>query len=453
MRRFVAICAAAALAAVVVATPAHASNTPRLVKDIHPTGSSNPAQLTQVGHTIFFAANDGVHGTELWKTDGTAAGTKMVKDIRTGSKSSNPENLVNVNGRLFFTANDGTHGRELWKSNGTAAGTKLVKDLNTAPKDGYGGTDTYIHEGSAFAIGNQLYFLVDWCCIGTSGLYVSDGTAAGTRQVSGVGDPIFELPGTADVGTAGGKLYFVTGFYTGVVDNPYEYQLWFSDGTTGPGTRRVNGSPGTDWENPISILPTNGQKLYFYADGRLWRTNGTKSGTKPLTAVGQLPTAPTESVLLNGRLYFNGGGLWKTDGTPAGTKRISDGEARWLAATSNAVFFIRGSHLWKTNGTVAGTKDLGSFGSHELRATVAVGDHVCFIEADWANDRWNLWESDGTTAGTYRVNLGDIFGTSYMILGDGFSTGDGPMGTPVGSRLYFSAAAPFEGAELWRYTP
>ncbi|MEB3831575.1 ELWxxDGT repeat protein, partial [Phormidium sp. CCY1219] len=72
--------------------------------------------------------DDGTNGFELWKSDGTAAGTVLVKDIRSGSGSSNPSNLTNINGTLYFGADDGTNGFELWKSDGTAAGTVLVKD-------------------------------------------------------------------------------------------------------------------------------------------------------------------------------------------------------------------------------------------------------------------------------------------------------------------------------------
>ena len=66
---------------------------------------------------------------ELWKSDGTAAGTVLVKDILGGSSGSFPSYLTNVNGTLFFGANDGSHGNELWKSDGTAAGTVMVKDI------------------------------------------------------------------------------------------------------------------------------------------------------------------------------------------------------------------------------------------------------------------------------------------------------------------------------------
>ena len=99
-----------------------------LVKDIHPgpSGSSFPDDLTNVNGTLYFQANDGAHGVELWKSNGTAAGTVMVRDIDSGSSGSGPGDLTNVNGELYFTANDGVHGEELWKSDGTAGGTVMV---------------------------------------------------------------------------------------------------------------------------------------------------------------------------------------------------------------------------------------------------------------------------------------------------------------------------------------
>ena len=60
---------------------------------------------------------------ELWTTDGTSAGTKMVKDIDPGADGSAPEELHAFNGDIYFSADDGSHGRELWKSDGTAGGT------------------------------------------------------------------------------------------------------------------------------------------------------------------------------------------------------------------------------------------------------------------------------------------------------------------------------------------
>jgi ELWxxDGT repeat protein len=85
--------------------------------------------MTKVENQLFFSANDGEFGSELWKSDGTAEGTVLVKDVWPGERNSNPMDLTNVNGQLFFTVDDPVYGRELWKSDGTEAGTLMVKDI------------------------------------------------------------------------------------------------------------------------------------------------------------------------------------------------------------------------------------------------------------------------------------------------------------------------------------
>jgi ELWxxDGT repeat protein len=100
-----------------------------MVKDINPWGSSNPRYLTVVDGTLFFQANDGIQGIELFSSDGTEFGTGMVMDIYPG-QSSNPSHLFAMNGMLYFQANDGVAGIELWSSDGTARGTKMVCEIN-----------------------------------------------------------------------------------------------------------------------------------------------------------------------------------------------------------------------------------------------------------------------------------------------------------------------------------
>ena len=89
--------------------------------------------LTPAGDTLFFRADDGVHGFELWKTDGTEEGTVRVEDIAPGAANAHPSELVAFDGKLWFAAKDGVHGQELWLTDGTAAGTRLVEDIYPGP--------------------------------------------------------------------------------------------------------------------------------------------------------------------------------------------------------------------------------------------------------------------------------------------------------------------------------
>ena len=85
--------------------------------------------LTDVGGVLYFSADDGVHGPELWRSDGTEAGTVLVKDIRPGATGSGPQDLTVLAGALYFSATTDEAGSELWRSDGTEAGTALVKDI------------------------------------------------------------------------------------------------------------------------------------------------------------------------------------------------------------------------------------------------------------------------------------------------------------------------------------
>ena len=103
-----------------------------------------------VNGTLFFVFTDLAHGSELWKTDGTSAGTVLVKDIVPGSGSAYPFGLRAVGRYVFFTATEPVHGAELWRTDGTLDGTVLIADMTPGP-------------GSRFlklleAVGNSIYF-------------------------------------------------------------------------------------------------------------------------------------------------------------------------------------------------------------------------------------------------------------------------------------------------------
>jgi ELWxxDGT repeat protein len=92
-------------------------------------GFSQPFGLLNIDGTLYFSAQDTAHGRELWRSDGTTAGTSLVQDIQPGSGGSDPLNLTNVHGTLFFTAHDAIHGRELWRASQTSLGAELIGDL------------------------------------------------------------------------------------------------------------------------------------------------------------------------------------------------------------------------------------------------------------------------------------------------------------------------------------
>ena len=137
-----------------------------LIKDINPGSASSisPTPFTSptsnsgnkfldVNGTFYFVADDGINGNELWKSDGTQAGTVLVEDITPGSEGSNLDNLINVNCTLFFTVNNGSNRTELWKSNGTAKGTVLVGDINPGSASS--------NPGSLTNFDGELYFSAD----------------------------------------------------------------------------------------------------------------------------------------------------------------------------------------------------------------------------------------------------------------------------------------------------
>lgn len=128
------------------------------ILDAHPTSSiasrgNLTAANTPAGTRVFFTIDDALHGVELWITDGTAPGTRMVIDLWPGLPGSSPSNLLAAGDGVYFIANSGLSGRELWFSDGTAEGTRLVADLNPGPLSSQVGNIT--------RIGERLYFSVD----------------------------------------------------------------------------------------------------------------------------------------------------------------------------------------------------------------------------------------------------------------------------------------------------
>jgi ELWxxDGT repeat protein len=124
----------------------------------------------------------GTTGSELWKSDGTAAGTVIVKDINPGTANAVPQSLSVMGNYVYFSATDGVAGTELWRSDGTAAGTELVKDI----WEGSNAGGTPIEESGIVNNGVHAYFFAE-APNDTGGndqeIWRTDGTAAGTVQI------------------------------------------------------------------------------------------------------------------------------------------------------------------------------------------------------------------------------------------------------------------------------
>ncbi len=169
-----------------------------------PTFGSFPREFTQVGGQTYFvaagSANGGNTDAELWRTDGTPAGTRLIADIEPGPTGSSPGGLASMGGFVYFAATTTASGRELWRSDGTAAGTTLVKDLVPGNSPGNGPLNlqalderTLLFAGYQPATGYELW--------------VSDGTSAGCRDLRHrLGGPVPSLARAREPGRAGRRL-------------------------------------------------------------------------------------------------------------------------------------------------------------------------------------------------------------------------------------------------------
>jgi len=199
------------------------------VSDGTPGGTEFVRGFTQINSfanvngTLYLTANDGVHGTEMWKSDGTPAGTQLAAEIRPGNVSTQFTNLVELNGKLFFGVMDyvGVRNYELWSSDGTAAGTQMYYALEL---------DSESNSGLARA-GDQLFFSADSDAFGKE-MFVTDGTAAGTRIVRDI------RPGGSDIG----KAYVVNETVYFIANDGSGKGFWISDGSAA-GTFPIGPAP------------------------------------------------------------------------------------------------------------------------------------------------------------------------------------------------------------------
>jgi ELWxxDGT repeat protein len=417
-----------------------------VLRDINQAADPNRSgidaySITPLNGVLMFNGRSGA-GQELWKSDGTEAGTVLVKDINPGSSSSSPFSLTDVNGILYFLANNGTEGVELWKSDGTEAGTVIVKDIQMGA-----GSATI---SNMIGADNILFFTI------TDGsnfldLWKSDGTEAGTVLLR---NNIISANSSPYFGNVNGTLYFTGNSAANGVE------LWKSDGTSAGTVLVKDINTGTSSSSP-SRLCAVGNILYFNAtDGtngyELWKSDGTNAGTELVEDIlsGSDGSSPDLLVNVNGTLFFtaNDGtianGLWTSDGTEAGTTFVKNlGEFNIIENTtavgSTLYFTANTSELWKSDGTSAGTVTYKNIGSYAADFTNMNGTLYFVAPKDLtAGSSLQIWKSNGTEPGTVLVT----------DIAKGTTPGTRPPNdlTPLNTTLYFVADDGTSGNELWK---
>ncbi len=401
--------------------------------------------------------------TELWTSDGTAAGTRRFAELDVRDRSAAPAQLTAGGGSLFFAADDGEHGPEVWRSDGSRAGTVLVGDL--APPPPFGAPPRLL----AALAPDRLLFT-------TSLTDPSYDTAEGALWVTGAAGEGAELL-RPDVGQAqtprllGGGVLFLS-LEAEEQDYAWRVRLWRSDGTAA-GTALLaevgelprRGPQG--WRLPRPELPhaaVAGGRLHFLVDGVLWRSDGTAAGTAVVEDLCGgacdrfFALAAAGDALYLGAIDFQLGGggeaLWRSDGTPQGTRLLRTLAGRSyptlsrLTPAGNRVFFVsadarHGAELWTSDGTPSGTllvRDLRPGPAGSHPAWLTPKGNGVFFAADGGRRGQELWWSDGTGPGTRPVR----------DIAPGAASSYPQELAMIEGTLFFAAFDPGHGLELWR---
>ncbi len=376
---------------------------------------------------------------QIWSTDGSPAGTLLLTDpdLAIGYEATN---TVIVGNRLYFPGCREPEPRcVLWSTDGTPEGTAPVPLVTPDP--------TLDRASDLVAGKDRLYYVAAFSRGSRAQLWMAD--AGGARRV-------VELPeGRFEMWTVWGNLLFFS------VKADATQDLWVSDGTAG-GTRSVASFAGSlkTW---LSTGPTG---LYFIADDivhghEIWRSDGTAGGTRRLTEFGYF--APFYlfafddgpegwAFEIDGRLLFaaddhlTGPRLWTSTGTPGSTRAISESSlGSRLFRAGNRVFAFRydaadeDCEVWSFDGRTTGTRIVDGLTARTCGPDTywdnivlrVAGSRVYFAASEIAGSRWSIWRSDGTVKGTDR-----LFSSSSAIRQIAVTGGE--------RRVYFTS-----GQDLW----
>ncbi len=412
----------------------------RFVDPGGPTFLSTGTEFVAFGGFVYFAADDGVVGRELWRTDGTAAGTTLVKDFRVGpaSASGSPSGFRVVADRLFFNASNDT------PTDGTSvvyvidAGGALQKATFA------GGTAN----GPLLGAVNGKVLLRQLENMNTNyGLYALGAAGTTFTKISSGVDNI----GSEEVAVLGGKAYFDSATGANSATEP-----WSTDGTPGGTSVLKEVRPGVEGSGPRDFLATT-ERVYFTADdgthGReLWSTTGTEAGTALVYEHHPLSTGTgfQDDAQVNGdTLYYlpddpgTGGEVWRTKGTAATTSVVSDitpgpgGSGQMQLFPFRTGFgLLRGSDVYASDGTAPGTALLGAVeGDGYGPGRPLVAGERAYFRGGFSPFGGAVWRTDGTATGTFALTAGPFAA----------SPNGAPLAGPfvqLGSKVIFPSSFP-----------
>lgn len=388
---------------------------------------SSPDELTALGATAIFTADDGVHGRELWRSDGSDDGTALIADIAAGVAASAPTQLIQLGDGVLFTADDGAHGRELWRTNASAAGTTLLADIMA-------GTASSAPDRFAMVDGLLLFYADD----GVHGreLWRSDGTASGTALVadiqSGPGSSNPAIDCCADQVVWKGALYFTAD------DGVSGRGLWRSDGTMAGTHRVIDLAPGAASSN-IERMVGAPSGLYFAAlDDALWRSDGTEAGTVLVDASDRyFYQASVAGDALYASAYDDYvESVWQLDAGGGPQIVAVDTELLPLFAVGDQLFGLtQFGDVWRLHyGPIPTVQYVDRFtGVHVIDRRIVLYDDL----------EHSLWTLRADAANSYPVQ-------TLPAAERRDSVDEDPSGfVRVGHKIFFSAATSDIGSELW----
>ena len=382
----------------------------KIIRDIvaGTASGTNPLDdMTILNGFLYFVAATAAEGREIWRTDGTFGNTAIVKDITTGPTGSNDPgefNLTSTGSYLLFDVKTTAEGNELWRSDGTGANTNLLKDIITGP--------TSSSPRTFFSLNNYMLFSTTGAD-GLSGeVWRTDGTAGGTILLKdNIVNVSFFSSFSALFHVFNGRAYFL------INDGVNESAIWSTDGIDGTAAHTsflkdegITG-PAASLNSGFLLLAFNLSNKFFFTvtDGatrfELWESDGTTAGGTKLF-MSFPPNANSNFPFILVSIAYDAN-------TQAISYPLYNGNFFFVA--SNAA---QGYELWKSDGTVVNTSIVRDINPNAADGIMNSGTSYFFSSAGLYFPATNgtqgneLWKTDGTLAGTTIVKDINISGVN-----------------------------------------